>query len=399
MITVEEAEEKISRELEPLPIEEIPFGGATGRILREPISADRSLPPYDRVMMDGIALSSEGWAAGHRSFPVAGLQLPGNPPLALDNPKHCIKAMTGAVMPTGCDLVVPCEEIEEEGEIVRVNADFEAVPERWLHRCGSDCEAGDELVSPGVELGPSEIAVAASCGRELLAVTREIRLIVIDTGDELVEVGEPVNPHQIRRSNAHAMTTACARMPFVKATSSHCPDNEDVMRTMVGDALQAHDVVLLCGGVSKGDHDYVPAILAEHGVEESFHWVSQRPGKPLWFGRRPQGPLAFGLPGNPLSVLTCFHRYVQAALRGLAGAKPVQCLKVALTEPATHRPPTTAFLPVTLLSGEGAILEAVPRPPRNSGDFAAVVGTDGFVQLPAEQENFPAGFVATFFPW
>ena len=399
MITVEEAEEKISRELKPLPIKEIPFVNATGYILRESITADRPIPPYDRVMMDGIALSSEGWTAGHRSFVVAGLQLAGIPALALDKPKHCIKVMTGAVMPKGCDIVVPCEEIEEESHIVHVNADFEAVPLRWLHRCGSDCDTGSELVSPGTELGSREIAVAASCGREFLPVTREVQLSVIDTGDELVEVGELVDPYQIRRSNAHAITTACDKMPYVKAISSHCPDNEDMLRNKVGEALLSHDIVLLCGGVSKGDRDYVPTILAEHGIEEVFHWVSQRPGKPLWFGRLPHGPLVFGLPGNPLSVLTCFHRYVKTALRGLAGAKPIRDFRVALTESISHPPPTTMFLPVTLRSGEGAVLEAVPCAPRNSGDFAAIVGTDGFVQLPAEQEKYPAGFVATFFPW
>ncbi|MBO94876.1 MAG: molybdopterin molybdenumtransferase MoeA [Opitutales bacterium] len=399
MIIVEEAEARIARELNPLSTEELPFGRATGRILREPISADRDLPPYDRVMMDGVVLSSESWIAGHRSFQLGGLQLPGRPPLSLTDPEGCIKAMTGAVMPHGCDLVVPREEIEEEGEMIRINDDFDAKPGRYLHRRGSDCLVGDDLVLPGAELGPSEIAVAASCGRELLTVTREIRVTVIDTGDELVEVGEPVEPHQIRRSNAHALTSACSRMPFVRAVSRHCPDDDELMREIIGEALETSDLVLLSGGVSKGDRDNVPAILAEHGVEERFHWVRQWPGKPLWFGIRPQGPLVFGLPGNPLAGRTCFHRYVVVALRGMAGATPLPERKAALTESTSHRGQLTAFLPVTLRPLEGAVLGAEPRKPKNSGDFSAVVGSDGFVQLPAEQENFPAGHVAIFHPW
>lgn len=399
MITVEQAEEKISRELIPLAIEKIPFGCATGRILRETIKADRPLPPYDRVMMDGVAISAEGWAMGQRNFQLAGLQLPGKPPITLEKPECCIKAMTGAPMPKGCNLVVPKEEFEENGEMICINESFKPIVERHLHRCGTDCAAGDELISSGIKLGPNEIAVAASCGQEMVTVTQKIKLLVIDTGDELVEVGKPLTPYQIRRSNAHLITSACSQMVFVDATSVHCPDDKTLLSQRVGSSLLAHDVILLCGGVSKGDRDYVPDILQEHGVEKSFHWVNQRPGKPLWFGRQPQGPLVFGLPGNPLSVLISFHRYVKAALLGLAGATSRKATQVALTKRINTGPSTTIFLPVNINSGKGGVLEATPSFPKNSGDFASVLGTDGFIQLPNDKEIAPAGSVTTFFPW
>ena len=399
MITVAEAEAKIVREACALPTEKIPFAQAAGRILREPIAADRDLPPFDRVMMDGIVLSFTGWSSGRRRFHLSGIQLAGRPPLTLSSHEDCIKAMTGAPMPLGCDLVVPREEIKEKEGYIKVSDDFDAQPGRYLHRSGADCLAGDELVSPGTELGPNEIAVAASCGYEHLTVTRKINIMVIDTGDELVEVGEPIEPYQIRRSNAHALTASCARMFFVVAASRHCSDNKDALSQAFGESLQKNDVVLLSGGVSKGDHDHVPAILAEHGIEKLFHWVNQWPGKPMWFGREPQGPLVFGLPGNPLSAMTCFHRYVSDALRGLAGAEPRPCLKIVLSHPATLPSPSTGFLPVKLCSSKGAILEGTPCLPQNSGNFASVAGTDGFAQLPADQKEFPVGFEATFFPW
>ncbi|MFP6900978.1 MAG: molybdopterin molybdotransferase MoeA [Opitutales bacterium] len=399
MITVEKADEIIARDQQPLTEETIPFENAMGRILREPIKADRDLPPYDRIMMDGVVISSAGWATGHRSFSVSGLQLPGNPPLTLNNPNSCIKAMTGAVMPQGCDIVVPREEYEETAEMVTVNKDFIAEPERFLHRSGSDHLAGEVLINPGVQLGPNEIAVMASCGLEKVAVTREIRMTVIDTGDELVKVGDPITPYQIRRSNAHALTSASVKEPYVTATSHHCPDDRNMLKNLIGETLEVSDLVLLSGGVSKGERDYVPGVLAEYGVETCFHWVRQWPGKPLWFGRRSGGPLVFGLPGNPLSALTCFHRYVKTVLRGLAGVGPVKPFEVVLTEAITYPRSTTAFLPVNISTGKAGFLEAVPKWPRNSGDFVSIVGTDGFVQLPAEQNDFPIGFMARFFSW
>jgi molybdopterin molybdotransferase len=399
MITVEDAEEKIFREVHLLPKEDIPFEKATGRILRESITADRNLPPFDRVMMDGVVLSSEGWNAGHRNFRVTGLQLPGSPPLSLADPLGCIKAMTGAPMPQGCDIVVPREEIEENQGTINVKESFEVQPGRYLHQAGVDCVAGDELVPPGVQIGPSEIAVATSCGYETLSVTQKIRVMVIDTGDELIEVGMPIKPHQIRRSNAHALTSSCNRMPFVTSTSRHCSDNESAMNSILAEALKDNDLILLSGGVSKGDRDHVPDVLKDHGVEKHFHWVRQWPGKPLWFGKQPQGPLVFGLPGNPLSATTCFHRYVVNVLRAMAGAKPLPAQRVLLSEPTSHSAPTTAFVPVKLCSTGGGILRATPQRPRNSGDFVSVVGTDGFVQLPPDQEDFPMGFEAVFFPW
>lgn len=399
MITVEEADQILAREQQPLTEETISFENASGRVLREPIKADRDLPPYDRIMMDGVVMSSAGWAAGHRYFSISGLQLPGVPPLTLNDPATCIKAMTGAVMPKGCDIVIPREEYEETTEGITIKTDFLAEPERFLHRKGSDHLSGEVLISPGQQLGPNEIAVVASCGRKTIVVTRKIRVSIIDTGDELVKVGDPIKPHQIRRSNAHALAAASSKESYATAQSTYCPDDRDMIKDVIGETLETSDLVLLSGGVSKGERDYVPKVLAEHGVERCFHWVKQWPGRPLWFGRHPSGPMVFGLPGNPLSALTCFHRYVKTALRQLAGAEPAKQQHAALAEATTHPSPTTAFLPVSLSAGKAGALEAVPRRPQNSGDFVSIVGTDGFVQLPAEQDKFPIGFVARYFSW
>lgn len=399
MITVEKAEELIARELKVLPSEKLPFRQVVDRVLRETVSADRDLPPYNRVMMDGITLCSKAWMEGARKFEVEGTQFPGQPPLTLSNSNHCIKTMTGAVLPEGCNLVVPCEEFEQQGNQITVNAEFSAEKGRYLHKRGSDCSKGDELLKEGVQLGPKEIAMAVSCGKDSLSVTRKIKIRVIDTGDELIDAGKPVTDFQIRRSNAHALVAACTRMPFVEASSQHCPDEENVLNRAISESMESFDILLLCGGVSKGDRDLTPTILTQLGFEECFHWVSQWPGKPMWFGKHPTGALAFGLPGNPLSALTCFHRYVVNALYLIAGTESPVNPQVLLTDSITHNPPTTAFFPVSISRSKNGLLEAKPRRPRNSGDFTTIVNTDGFIQLPSGQTTFRAGFFAKLFPW
>jgi molybdopterin molybdotransferase len=159
------------------------------------------------------------------------------------------------------------------------------------------------------------------------------------------------------------------------------------------------DVVILSGGVSKGKFDYLPAELDRQGVRKIFQGVAQRPGKPLWFGMsRRQTPI-FALPGNPVSAYTCLHRYVLPALDHASGVKPRAKRVVALAETVTFKPKVAYFLPVKLASGPRAELLAKPDPSNTSGDFAGLVDTDGFVELPAEQTEFPAGTLAPFWPW
>jgi molybdopterin molybdotransferase len=163
--------------------------------------------------------------------------------------------------------------------------------------------------------------------------------------------------------------------------------------------LAEHDVVLITGGVSKGKYDFLPSVLDEQGVKKIFHGVAQRPGKPFWFGITQRRTPVFALPGNPVSSYTCLHRYVLPALAQASGLGATTPRLVVLAKPVTFEPPLAYFLPVRLSSGPGAELQATPDASNTSGDFAGLVGTDGFVELPAAQTEFPTGYVATFRPW
>jgi molybdopterin molybdotransferase len=255
------------------------------------------------------------------------------------------------------------------------------------------------MLRPGARLGSAEIAIIASAGLPSVDVSRQPRVRVVSTGDELIEPGKPIEDHQVRRSNAHAVMAALREHGFTAIADDHLRDEETLMRERLGAHLAENDVIVLSGGVSKGKFDFVPAALKHLGVQEIFYQVAQRPGRPMWFGRGPKGQLVFGLPGNPVSTSICFVRYVLPALRAAMGATPRPVERIAMAREMRKGRPMIYFMPVTLEAREGAPTVASPRPPSGSGDFLALAGTDGFVELPARAEGYPDGFVADFYRW
>ncbi len=307
--------------------------------------------------------------------------------------------MTGAVLPEGADCVVPYEETENSGTQMSLRPGATWSDGRAVHRRGSDHRAGEVIVKAGTRITGREIAVAAAVGATTLSVTRVPNIAVVATGDELVEIGDAVAPHQIRRSNDYALRAALGLAGYPRVERFHLHDMRHEIEHMLWHIIAEFDVILITGGVSKGKFDFLPAELDAQGVRKIFHGVAQRPGKPLWFGLNPDGKPVFALPGNPVSAYTCLHRYVLPALAHASGQTPAAPRQAALTELVTFKPPLAYFLPVRIASGKRGELQASPDPSNTSGDFAGLVGTDGFVELPAGQTEFPAGYVAPFRPW
>ena len=399
MLTPAEADALIGQHLQCLPIESLPLTQCAGAVLRENIYAERDQPPFDRVAMDGIALDSRAAVAGRRSFRVQATQAAGDPPLTLAASSGCIEVMTGAVLPLGCDCVVPVEDLTvAEGEAALAAA---ARIEPWhnVHRRGSDTRQGTLLVSSGTRLSAPEIAIAAAAGMARIRVSSQPMLAVISTGNELVEPGEPVLAHQVRRSNAYAIVGALREHGFQRVADDHLQDDADELRERLRFHLETHDVLVLSGGVSMGKFDLVPQVLEELGVHAIFHKVAQRPGKPLWFGVAPSGAAVFGLPGNPVSTLVCLARYVLPALFGSLGQTPPLPERLALGAPAAVTTQLTSFLPVRIEQDDWGRPWVMPAPTNGSGDFTALAGTDGFVELPPGPNTYKKGFVTRFFRW
>ena len=399
MLSVAEAENRVLAAVRVLPAEDCPLADAQGRVLRQTLVADRDLPPFDRVTMDGFALRHDLWAAGLRRFRIAGIQAAGTIARTLPEADACIEVMTGAVLPPGADVVVPVEDVARDHGFIRIAAETRVVPGQSIHRRGSDQPAGAVVVGAGACLGGREIAVAASCGYAHLAVTLQPRIAVVATGDELVEVSSPVSPHHIRRSNDYALRAALLSAGQRHVERYHLHDVRREIEHRLWHIIAEYDVVLIAGGVSKGKFDFLPRVLDELGVKRLFQGVAQRPGGPFWFGLSPRQTPVFALPGNPVSSYLCLHRYVLPALSRMADLLPAAPRQAMLTEAVSLSHELTAFLPVRIAPGPLGENLARPVPSNTSGDFAGLIATDGFVELPAGQREFPAGAGVRYWPW
>jgi molybdopterin molybdotransferase len=394
MLTPAEAAAAIAAQAPRLPTIPVALRDATGCILRQRVVAERDQPPFDRVSMDGIAIAS---SSGARDFRIAGTQAAGAPPLTLASPTDCIEAMTGAMLPIGCDCVIPVERIVVGNGRARLADDVVATPWLNLHRRGIDCSVGTEILQPGMKLSAPEIAVLASAGLVHVQVVRMPRIVVISTGDELIEPGKPISDWQIRRSNVYAVLASLRAHGFMRIADDHIVDDESQLRTRLRKHLDETDVLILSGGVSMGKFDFVPKILAELGVKQVFHKIAQRPGKPMWFGVR-DSQAVYALPGNPVSTLACMARYVLPGLQAALGAthEPVD---VELASDSGLLPSLATLMPVRIAGSQSAPLRAQPQPTHGSGDFTSLVGAAGCVELPPGTAPIPAGTPVKFYRW
>ncbi|HUX13383.1 MAG TPA: molybdopterin molybdotransferase MoeA [Spirochaetia bacterium] len=398
-ISVEEADAIVRAHVRPMGPEVCDLSAAAGRVLREEVRADRELPPFDRVTMDGIAISFDAYEAGCRRFPIEATQPAGAPPLSLVESRSCIEVMTGASLPKLTDCVIPVEELRVAEGVAEIADEFETIRFANTHRRGTDYPSGTILLYSNQRLAPAHVAVCASVGRSNITVAALPRIVVVATGDELVPVNSQPLAHQIRISNSFEIAAVLSRHDYPASAQYHVRDDMQVMMKTFEKLLDASDVVVLSGGVSAGKFDMVPAVLGKLGVARRFHRVTQRPGLPLWFGSGPRGQAVFALPGNPVSTLVSTRRYVIPYLDACAGVeeKPQHA---ALAEEVEFAPNLTYFLPVSVRSDpETGRLLASPRPVHSSGDFARLIESDGFVELPAGQDRFPAGSAWRYYAW
>jgi molybdopterin molybdotransferase len=378
MTTPSQAEELIRGQVLSLDEEFISIHQALNRILSEDLLADSDLPPFNRVMMDGIALNYQAIASGIRSFPIQAMQRAGEAPLELENKEHCIEIMTGAVCSYGCDTVVPYEHIRMENGMAHI----EVVPNsagKNVHLKGSDKPVGEVLAAKGKRIGPAEIGIAASIGKDILKVMRLPRVLICSTGDELVEIHATPLAHQIRRSNVYALRSSFQRLG-IEANEIHLPDETELLRSALRSALSSYDVIVLSGGVSKGKFDLLPEVLSELGVITVFHGIEQRPGKPMWFGHSPSC-VVFALPGNPVSTMACAARYVMPWFVAQMGL-PSQTGWVTTAAVPTAHEKLSLFVPVSIeFSQTEKVAHLLSH--QGSGDFSALSGMDGFLEVPA----------------
>ncbi|MGE9270882.1 MAG: molybdopterin molybdotransferase MoeA [Verrucomicrobiales bacterium] len=387
LIPVSEADALIRSSIKSLPSESVTLSRAIGRQLLSPIVADRELPPYDRAMMDGVAFNSATVDSLTPTLEIVGLHPAGSPPPPPLSPGQAWEIMTGAVIPPDCDTIVPYENLSADHSYVLKPF----APGAFIHRRGTDSKANDILVPAGTPIGAPEIAIASSVGQTRLIVSSLPRVGILSTGDEAIHPAAHPESWQIRRSNGPALAALISQFGYPLDFHKHASDEAEELSVMLDQALQAVDVLIISGGISKGKKDLIRTLLEERRGTPAFHGVAQKPGKPLAFW--PGSPNVFALPGNPVSTLATFARFVRPTLLRLQGLEPPTRL-VRAPDGLQALNSLTWLAPTTIRPQRKPQL----RPPRNSGDFAGIATSTGIIEVPPS-ESFKAEGPFVYYPY
>lgn len=397
MITVAEADKIIQSQVRAYGTEIIPFESALGRVLAEEIKADRDQPPYDRVTMDGIAISFAAFEKGIRNFFIKATQAAGDDPVDIDDLEDCIEIMTGAALPTTTDTIIRYEDIEIKNKIAKLNS-ADIKKGQNIHFKGKDKKQFEMVVASHQVISPALINMAASVGLASLPVIKLPRAVIISSGDELVDIDQTPAPFQVRRSNNYSVRAALK--PYgLEAAMLHIPDEPNTIYRQIEHCLQHYDVIILSGGVSMGKFDYIPKALEKLSVNQLFHKVKQRPGKPVWFGNHSNGTIVFAFPGNPVATFMCLYRYFLPWLEASLQLADKTGLYAILDEDFVFDLPLQYFLQVKLQVNTHGHLLATPLEGNGSGDFANLLDTNAFMELPEEQNIFKKGDVYRVWPF
>ena len=387
MLSVAEAQTIVLQQVRPVAADSLNLcPEVLGQVLAEDIVSDLDMPPYDKSMMDGYAVRSDG----PRTLTVIEEVMAGQTPRRAVAPGQATRIMTGAPIPAGADAVVPVEQTRllDSGQ-VEIGARPIAARQHILDR-GREMRQGEVVLPAGSVIQPQTLGILATVGRTTARIHDRPEVAILPTGDELVEAGQSLGAGQIRNGNGPVIAGLAERTGAVSRYLGIARDRLDHLQAMAAEGLRS-EVLVLSGGVSAGKLDLVPGVLKELGVEVHFHHVMMKPGKPMLFGTR--GPtLVFGLPGNPVSSLVCFELFVRPALRRLLGhADPgTRLTPLPLAEAFRYRTDRPTYYPAKLESGDEG-WRVRPIPWFGSADLRAIASADGFMLIPPGDESYAAG--------
>jgi len=387
MIAVEDALKIVLEHAQPLDVWEAPASPlCLGRVFAEGVATDIDSPPFTKALMDGYAIRTSDTRQGEMELVVTEEVQAGGIPTKAVNPGEAIAIYTGAPMPDGADAVVMKERCERiSPDCVRVN-DPSLQPGKNILPRGAEMKLGDIVIPAGTTLTPVAIALLAAVGRTSVNVHRPPSVVVLATGDELVEADAFPTGSQIRNSNGPMLCSQANRAGVMAENLGIARDTEAELAAKVREGLH-HDILILAGGVSAGKFDFVPSVLASFGVQTHFHHVRMKPGKPLLFGTLGK-KLVYGLPGNPVSAFLCFELFVRPAIRKMMGHTEVQNrrLEFPLTKElkANHDRPT--YHPAKVVGNS-----VEPLPWFGSADLRSLLPVNAFIELPVGPVNWKAG--------
>jgi molybdopterin molybdotransferase len=400
MLSVEEALVLVAEHCSPLVPRQTSLSEVAGLVLAEDVKSDVDSPPYDKAMMDGYAVRSIDREPERRV--VEEIAAGAVPSVSL-SANTASRIMTGAPVPVGSDAVIPVEQTELiDATTVRFLQPGPMPGQNVLPR-GASMRAGDIVIHRGAVVRPAEVAILAETGHDSALAQPRPRLAVLTTGNELVAVNQRPAAGQIRNSNGPMLVAAGTHAGATAVEIPTARDTHDDLTRRIQEGLAA-DILVLSGGVSAGKFDLVPQVLSEQGVEQVFHKIALRPGKPLWFGIRRdtsggRSVLVFGLPGNPVSSLVCFELFVRPAIAALAGRGFCQlgAIQAKLTSAYEHGGGRAACLPA-LIRGQQSEATVEVLSWQGSADMATLAHANGLVRMPTEKRRFEAGAVMDVLP-
>lgn len=361
----------------PSRVQKIALKDSIGLILAEDIAADRDFPPFDRVMMDGIAVQD----IQSHEWPLGGIAYAGEKAFTFSKSTEAVEIMTGAMLPEKAQAILKIEDLEffpkEDIPWVRYLGSTALEKGQFIHAQGIDAKSGQIILAKGKKIGPVEVAIAASVGQSEIQVEAFPSIGIISTGDEIVPIEQLPLAHQIRSSNAMMIEAVLVNKGF-STMKKHVLDEPSAMEKELTELVEKQDILILTGGVSAGKKDFIPEVLARLGFEKIFHKIAQKPGKPLWVGKRADGKIAFALPGNPISTLTCFWVYflpwIQQAER--------KTNTILVAQLPKSNPNLVQWLPIKF-----EVTRARALRNNGSGDLISWAAADAIACLPAGHEG------------
>ncbi len=393
-LEVDQALSLVLGRAEPLPPIAVQIPDALGLVLAEDVVSRVDSPPFDKALMDGYAVVAADLAEGTAELQVLAKLTAGDVPRQRVVPGTAMRIMTGAPLPDGADAVVVLEDTEciatGQRPTVRVSHGPVSVGRHMLRR-GTLLRQGETVLRSGRRLSAVDLGLLAETATSEVRAHPRPRVAVLATGSELVAPGETAGPGQIPNSNGPMLCGLVAQAGGQPCDLGIGRDDPAELRRLMTRGLES-DVLVLSGGVSTGDHDYVPRVLAELGVAQVLHGVRLKPGKPFWFGVASHGgrrKLVFGLPGNPVSCLVCFELFVRPALGRLAGVWNSQLRRrgLRLAEPFEHRGDRPTYYPARLRQEpDGDRVE--PLAWQGSADLRTIAEADALVLFPAGTRRY-----------
>ncbi len=380
MIPFEEALQKVLNHTYPLSAENISFMDSCGRVLAKDIFSDMDMPPFDKSAVDGYACRLEDIKSNSDSDNYQVLQciesIPaGKIPKIRIKQGQCSKIMTGGMIPEGADCVVMVEDIEEiDTGLIQIMITKTA---RNICFKAEDIVCGDKVISGGTIIQPQHIAVLASVGAVNPMVFKKVNVCVLSTGDELVEPDIIPTLSKIRNSNSYQLMSQLLQVGALPHYGGIVADTESALQSAITDNLEENEIVILTGGVSMGDLDYLPKVLKDMGVDIMFRNISIQPGKPTLFGMKGQKYI-FGLPGNPVAAFVLFEILVKPFIRKMMGiTKPDPLIKLPLgTNFERKKSSRKSMIPVKIIDGT-----IFPIEYHGSAHIQAYTHADGIISM------------------